>query len=164
MLSQDRLKELLEYDANTGDFTWIKITSRRVKVGDKACKKDNHGYFYISIDKKTYGAHRLAWLYVHGKMPSKNIDHINGIRNDNRICNLREATQQENLYNIGLAKHNSSGYKGVHFHKGTGKWRAVASVNNYPKHIGLFKTALEASLAYTNWCISNRGKFARIGV
>ena len=156
MLSQKRLKEVLSYDKNTGIFVWINPTSRRVKKNSIANNK-NHGYVSIAIDNKRYRAHHLAWLYVYGKMPSKNIDHINGVRDDNRICNLREATQQENLYNIGLSKHNTSGYKGVHFHKKTGKWRAVASVNNYPKHIGLFETALEASLAYTKWCIKNRG-------
>ena len=164
MLSQDRLKELLEYDANTGDFVWLKSTSRRVKVGEKACKSNIRGYFYISIDKKRYGAHRLAWLYEYGSFPKHNIDHIDGNPSNNKISNLREATQEQNLFNTKRFKTNTSGYKGVHFHKGTGKWRAVASVNNYPKHIGLFQTAEDASVAYTNWCIINRGEFARIGV
>jgi hypothetical protein len=164
MLTQDRLKELLHYDAESGEFTWIKTNSARVKVGNKACNKDCHGYFYISIDKKKYSAHRLAWLYMHGKFPENNIDHIDGNSKNNCISNLREATQNQNLFNTKIFKTNTSGYKGVHFHKGTGKWRAVASVNNYPKHLGLFSTAEDASVAYTNWCIKNRGEFTRIGV
>lgn len=98
MLTQDRLKELLHYDEDTGMFTWIVSTARCVKVGDIAGSKNGKGYLHIMVDKRIYLAHRLAFLYVHGRFPEFT-DHINWIRDDNRISNLREVTQQENNQN-----------------------------------------------------------------
>ena len=163
MITQSRLKEVLSYDKDTGIFIWIKPTSRRVTKNSKAGVINASKYVAISIDKKRYAAHRLAWLYVYGKFPDNNIDHIDGNPSNNSIVNLREATQQQNLYNTKKPVTNTSGYKGVHFHKGTKKWRAVVSVNNYPKHLGLFKTLEEAHIAYETWCIQHRGEFTRIG-
>ena len=164
MLTQARLKEMLSYDEESGIFTWLKITSNRVKVGSIAGSTRKDGYVDIRVDAVRYRAHRLAWLYVHGEMPELFIDHIDGNPSNNRITNLRQATQQQNTYNMRKNSKNTSGFKGVHFHKGTNKWRAVASVNDYPKHIGLFETAEEASNAYQAWCVINRGEYARIGV
>ena len=161
LLNQDRLKEVLQYQEDTGEFTWLKTTSNRAIAGSKAGSV-SHGYISIRVDKKRYFAHRLAWLYVYGKFPSKNIDHIDCNSQNNAISNLREASQSENLANIRISVKNTSGYKGVHFHKGTNKWRAVVSVDNKPKHLGLFSTATEASNAYNFWCLENRGEFARI--
>lgn len=160
-LTQNRLKEVLQYDKNTGDFFWLKTVSNRAIFGKKAGSL-SHGYVAINIDKKKYLAHRLAWLYVYGSFPTKNIDHIDCNTQNNAINNLREANQKENLANIRISKKNSSGYKGVHFHKGTQKWRAVVSVNNKPKHLGLFTNPQDASNAYNIWCLENRGEFARI--
>lgn len=162
MLTQERLKELLQYDENTGVFTWIKPTSNRVKIGSIAATTNSHGYLYARIDGIRYGAHRLAWLYMTGSMPKDVIDHIDGNPKNNVFSNLREATQQQNLYNLRKSVKNTSGYKGVHFHKGTSKWRVVVSVNNKPKHLGLYLTPEEANTVYTNWCVQNHGKFARI--
>jgi len=159
MLTQERLKELLHYNSDNGQFTWIKTTSPRVKVGDIASFR-SHKHLYIGVDGKKYGAHRLAWLYVYGVMPKELIDHIDRNPANNAINNLREATQKQNLHNMEKPIHNTSGYKGVHFHKGSKKWRAVVTVNNKPKHLGLYITPEEASLAYNNWCIENRGEFA----
>lgn len=162
MLTQERLKELLQYDENTGVFTWIKPTSNRVKIGSIAATTNSHGYLYARIDGIRYGAHRLAWLYMTGSMPKDVIDHIDGNPKNNVFSNLREATQQQNLYNLRKSVKNTSGYKGVHFHKGTSKWRVVVSVNNKPKHLGLYLTPEEANTVYTSWCVQNRGEFARI--
>jgi hypothetical protein len=163
MLTQERLKELLQYDPNTGVFTWLKPTSNRVKVGSIATT-NSRGYIIIGIDSVRYFAHRLAWLYMTGSMPKDVIDHIDGNPSNNRINNLREATQQQNLHNLRKSVKNTSGYKGVHFHKGTSKWRAVVTVDNKPKHLGLYLTPEEANIAYTSWCVQNRGNFARIEV
>jgi hypothetical protein len=163
MLTQERLKELLQYDSNTGVFTWLKPTSNRVKAGSIASTK-SHGYITIRIDSVRYSAHRLAWLYMTGSIPKDAIDHIDGDPTNNKISNLREATQQQNMYNLRKSVKNTSGYKGVHFHKGTSKWRAVVTVDNKPKHLGLYLTPEEANIAYTSWCIQNRGEFARIEV
>jgi hypothetical protein len=162
MLTQERLKELLQYDEHTGVFTWIKPTSNRVKAGSLAANCNTHGYLYARLDKKHYGAHRLAWLYMTGKMPKNLIDHIDGNPLNNAFANLREATQEQNLHNLKKSIKNTSGYKGVHFHKSTNKWRAVVTVKNKPKHLGLYATPEEANNVYTNWCVQNRGEFARI--
>jgi hypothetical protein len=159
MLTQEHLKEILQYDKNTGDFFWLKPASNRAKVGQKAGTM-SHGYIYIAIDGKKYGAHRLAWLYSYGEITKEIIDHIDGNPSNNCLSNLREATKQQNLHNLKKPITNTSGYKGVHFHKGSSKWRAVVTVNNKPKHLGMFQTPEEASVAYNNWCIANRGEFA----
>ena len=161
MLSQDRLKELLEYDANTGDFVWLKITSRRVKVGDKACKSSNRGYFYISIDKKRYGAHRLAWFYEYGSFPKHNIDHIDGNPSNNKISNLREANQSQNGMNKKLHKNKNSGIKGVGWHKASKKWRARITINRIQHNLGLFDDKELAELVVMEARFIYHGEFAR---
>lgn len=99
MLTQDRLKELMRYDEETGILTRRVSTSSNARAGDIAGSKDKDGYLVIRIDKKLYRAHRLAFLYVYGRFPEEFTDHINGIRDDNRISNLREVTRQENMQN-----------------------------------------------------------------
>ncbi|WP_054442372.1 HNH endonuclease signature motif containing protein, partial [Enterobacter cloacae] len=111
-INQSTLKELLSYDEKTGVFTWIK-KRQNVVVGRVAGHIDRLGYERITISGKIYLSHRLAWLYVHGYLPEKEIDHINRIRNDNRIANLREATSQLNSLNTGMYKNNTSGSKGI---------------------------------------------------
>lgn len=98
MLTQDRLKELFSYNEKTGIFTRLVSIGRRGKVGNIAGSKNWDGYLLICIDNKNYAAHRLAWMYTYGSFP-KITDHINGIRDDNRISNLREVTMRENLQN-----------------------------------------------------------------
>jgi hypothetical protein len=164
MLTLARLKEVISYDEESGIFTWLNPSGHRVIAGTVAGKPKKSGYCFINIDNKRYAAHRLAWMYVNGNIPTLVIDHIDGNPSNNSIKNLREVTQQQNLYNMKLNIKNKSGYKGVHFHRGSNKWRAVVSVNNYPKHIGLFETPEEASVAYQSWCLENRGEHARIGI
>jgi hypothetical protein len=146
-LTQERLKELLSYDPETGIF--INLKSRgTAKIGSVAgCK--NRGYVCIRINSKSYLAHRLAWLYVHGNFPEKYLDHMNEIRDDNRIINLRLATNQENQHNRSSANSDSaSGYLGVGWHKQYGKWMTRIQLNGRRKHLGFFNTAEEASEAY----------------
>ena len=142
------LKEILNYDPDTGVFTWKKKISKKVVVGSQAgCLRG--GYVTINIMGKRYQAHRLALLYVHGGCNSKDVDHINGIRSDNRICNLRLATRSENKQNIlRVQPNNKSGHTGVDWHKSTGLWRATITIMRKQKHIGLFKTKEEAAEAY----------------
>lgn len=137
MLTQERLKELLSYDEETGSFVWLK-TNHKGKVAG-CTEKD--GYRVIAVDRRQYFAHRLAWLYVHGRFPVDGIDHINRIRNDNRIANLREATPYENAQNVGMHPRNSTGYKGVVWHKSYGKFMARTTIKGKRVTVGFFDDA-----------------------
>ena len=147
-LTQERLQELLHYDPETGIFTNLKSRGR-VKIGSVAGSKNPNGYIYIAIDSKKYRAHRLAWLYVHGNFPEKCLDHINEVKDDNRIVNLRLATNLENHQNQSSPRtNNTSGFNGVGWHKFSGKWLARIMANGKHKHLGYFDTAEEASAVY----------------
>ena len=105
-LTAERLREVLAYDPDTGVFTWKARTSpfSRVNVGDVAGNLRRDGYIEICVDGRKHQSHRLAWLYVYGEWPADQIDHINGIRTDNRIANLREANNAENHHNLRKAR------------------------------------------------------------
>jgi hypothetical protein len=148
MLTQERLKELLHYDPETGVFTRLVATSNSVKVGDIAGTFDSNGYRQIRIDGKKYAAHRLAVLYMTGKFPANETDHINGDRANNKWSNLRECTKAENQQNRASKKGSLSKYPGIHWHKRAQKWQAQIKINRKNKHIGLFETEDEAYAAY----------------
>jgi hypothetical protein len=144
----ERLHELLTYNSDTGVFTWTEKAPPKVRK-QIAGSKDSYGHVQIQIDKKIYAAHRLAWLYVHGKLPDYVIDHINGVRDDNRIKNLRDVTILENAQNIRKPlSNNKSGYLGVSFHKATNKYAANIRVNNVQYYLGVFDTPEKAYDAY----------------
>ena len=147
MITQIELQEQLYYDSISGVFTWV-VSKGKVKVGDIA-GSITHKYIQIKLNYINYRAHRLAWLYVHGSLPKNGLDHINGIRDDNRMSNLREATNAENNQNKTKPQSNSTtGFLGVDRHKQSRKWRASIRINGKTKHIGYFNTAEEASSAY----------------
>ncbi|WP_162997615.1 HNH endonuclease [Pseudomonas sp. LTJR-52] len=105
-MNQDELKRHIHYDPESGIITRL---SRRNSAGSF----DTYGYLIIKIKGRQYKAHRLCWLYVHGVMPDGNIDHINGIRSDNRIANLRVVSQADNCRNSTIKPHPSTGFPGV---------------------------------------------------
>jgi len=144
MITQERLKELLHYDPDTGVFRW-KVNRGGVKAGDVAGSIDGHGYLRIRMDGKIYSAHRLAWLYVYGEFPPNLIDHINGVITDNRISNLRPASRKQNGENLSLRPKNISGYRGVYWHKRLRKWRATVRHSYREYYLGYFDTAEEAA-------------------
>ena len=149
MLTQEKLKELLHYDPFTGIFTRkIKQKHTAFKVGaTSGCIA--RGYVIIRIYNKTYQAHRLVWLYVYGKNPIELIDHINTIRNDNCLCNLREATRTENAQNqVKAVAGNKSGYLGVSWNKKSSKYIAQITVNGEKKGLGFFADPKIAYQAY----------------
>ena len=113
VITADRLRELLDYNPDTGLFHWRITKSNRVRVGDEAGYYRKDGYCCIRIEGRLYLGQRLAWLYVYGEWPSKNIDHIDQNKSNNRIDNLRNASQTINNYNTRLRKDNASGYQGV---------------------------------------------------
>lgn len=113
MLTQELLKQWLEYNPETGDFIWLKRPSFRAVIGEIAGRTDNLGYKSLGLLGRQYRQHRLAFLYMTGKWPEDQVDHINGIRSDNRWENLREATNQQNGWNKQYTKRSKTGVKGV---------------------------------------------------
>lgn len=147
MVTQGRLKELLYYDPQTGVFTWRVDRSRLAKSGCVAGSINSCGYRNIWIDRKQYKASRLAWLYVHGAFPSGFIDHIDRVRANDRISNIRVASRSENGQNLTVKKNNKSGFVGVNWHKGTSKWTAQIMINGKKIYLGVFNTPEEAATA-----------------
>lgn len=136
-MNQKKLKELLYYDEDTGIFRW-KIRKQGVRINGTTGYIDKDGYNAIRIDGILYFAHRLAWLYVYGKFPKDEIDHINHTRNDNRIRNLRSVTGKENRKNKVIQKNNISGVSGVHWNKNLKKWQAQIMIDRKMKYLGSF--------------------------
>lgn len=157
-LTNRRLKNILNYNEKTGNFRWIKPQNIRTKTGCLAGRKSN-GYILITIDQVTYSAHRLAWFYIYGFFPVNCLDHINGVRHDNRICNLRPATRQQNAFNRGKNINNKSGYRGVFWNKSRERWNAVCTVNKKRIYLGSFKTPKAASLVYVAFAKKHYGEF-----
>jgi hypothetical protein len=146
-LTADQLKEVLHFDPDTGQFTWLKRTAKCVHVGDVAGAIDRKGYITIGFNRKIYKSHRLAWLYVTGEWPNGLIDHINGNKSDNRFCNLRVVNESGNSQNVRKPnRRNQSGFMGVI--RFQNKWRASITINRKTYCIGDFKTPEEAHAAY----------------
>lgn len=142
-LTAQRLREVVSYDAATGCFV-------RVGTGKPAGTVKSNGYLHFSVDGKKYGAHRLAWLFVHGAFPEGDIDHIDGDRKNNAIGNLRDVCRAVNLQNLRVAKsHNkSTGLLGAYFHKPSGRYTSRIQSMGKDKHLGMFDTAEAAHAAY----------------
>lgn len=159
MITQSELKEVLDYNPDTGLFTWIE-SNGCVKAGDIARYKHHTGYINITITGKAYQAHRLAYLYMTGNFPKNSIDHINHVKDDNRWTNLRDATSSQNKSNIKKLKNNTSGYKGVSWDKRDKNWRAQIKHMNKNINIGSYTTPQEASEAYKKKAIEIYGEFS----
>lgn len=146
ILTQERLKELFYYNKQFGIF--VRIISRGT---EKKCtiagSLSQYGYINIHIDGTQYKAHRLAFLYVNGKFPPHEVDHINGIRNDNSFYNLRQVTIAENAKNQKLDPRNTSGIMGVRWYKNRGKWMAFIKFENKLRYLGSFDDKFEAICA-----------------
>lgn len=147
-LTADRVRELLQYNPETGVFTWKAASSNRVHVGDEAGSFDKDGYRAIRLDGRLHFSHRLAWLWAHGVHPSKELDHINRVRSDNRLSNLREATRSENVQNRLMQRNNTSGFSGVSWSKDAKRWCAKIKLNRKNMHLGYFHTPEAAYAAY----------------
>lgn len=145
MVTQERLKEMLSYNILTGEFIRIKPLKGNTLYAVVG-SVNNDGYVSISIDNKRYGAHNLVWLYKYGKFPDLQLDHINGVRKDNRFENLREVSHAENQRNKKLDKRNKFGYPGIRHGKRLGTYRACIGVNKTEIQLGTFST-LESAIA-----------------
>lgn len=150
-LTAQRLRELFSYDQNTGLFLRKTSAGRhgRFSAGSVAGGVEGNGYIQIRIDAGRYPAHRLAWLYMTGAWPANHIDHIDGNRQNNIFSNLRDVPPRINAQNVRLPnKNNASGYLGVCWHKGSGKWVAQTWINRKLTCLGYFHDPAEAHAVY----------------
>ena len=139
----NQLREILEYQPDTGLFFW-KTSGKGIKKNRKAGHLSKDGYIDIRIKNWLYPAHRVAWVMMTGSWPDNFVDHINRIRSDNRFVNLREATKAENAQNTDLPSNNTSGYKGVVWHKPNRNWCAQIFINKKHIHLGSFENLQDA--------------------
>ena len=159
MVSKEILHELFYYNPETGVFV------RKVKAGNRVANtvagcKTPAGYLVIRVNKILYPAHVLAWIYFYGEMPPSFLDHINQCKSDNRIANLRLCNKSQNAANSPLPKNNTSGFKGVSFHKQTNKWRARSKANGVPIYLGIYETKEAAYSAYVEFMKNQHKEFA----
>ena len=160
-VTQSDIKSKLSYDPITGLFRWINSKSTNIANGSIAGSLNPNGYIYIGLYRHKYRAHRLAWIYMTGKEPENQIDHINGVRSDNRFSNLRLASNLKNTRNRGINSNNKSGYRGVSWSSSANKWVAHGMAKGKRKNLGYFETAELASQAFEKYAKQNHGEFYR---
>jgi hypothetical protein len=144
MITQFDLQRILSYDPSTGVFTWINPTSNRVRLNDVAGCLGDDGYLKIQLMGNRYKSHRLAWLYCHGEFPEFELDHIDGVRVNNQLSNLRLATSKQNKENVKLKITNTTGYRGIHWDKSRQKWLAHITHNRKFHNLGRFNDINDA--------------------
>lgn len=156
MESVELVRHAVNYDPETGIFTWLNPKSgTRAKVGEVAGSKKSDGYVRLSIYGQEFLAHRAAWMHFYGKVPENMVDHINGDKSDNRICNLRIADLSENNWN----RRGKKSICGASQHKRTGLWTALIRHRGKRIYLGLFKTEEEAGKAYQTAAKQLRGEY-----
>ena len=153
------VREHLDYCPSTGIFTW-KTHGRGRVVGEPAGTIMRKGYRRLKINGAILLAHRAAWALTHGYCPALEIDHINGIKDDNRIDNLRLATAAQNQQNSGRSRANKSGYKGVSKTAWNNKWQAKIYCERTRTHLGYFESREAAAEAYRKAAEVLHGEFA----
>lgn len=130
-LSQAELLEIVDYDAETGVMRWRKNRGR-VRAGEEVGSRDVAGYIQVQIKGKMYRVHRLVWLYTHGEWPKGMIDHINRVKDDNRLSNLRDVSARENVLNTKPGTN-------VSWREKEKKWFVSRSINDKTVYLGLFR-------------------------
>lgn len=164
MIFQEEIKRLFDY--RDGKLYWknkLYVNASRIKIGEQAGTLLKKGYRRIQIDKKKYFEHRLIWLYHYGYSP-KEIDHINRIKDDNRIENLREVNRSQNMMNCKKQDDCSSIYKGVYWNKRNKRWQSQIVKNNIRIYIGLFNLEKDAAKAYNQKAIELFGEYAYLNL
>lgn len=160
---QNLMREFLSYSPLAGEFTWLKNrhTGRPLK-GRTAGSINKFGYRRIWLDGKSYPANRLAWLYMTGAWPTHQIDHIDGVRSNDRWDNLREATNGQNKANSRINKNNSVGLKGVSRQRGQrALWHSRIMKDRQSFDLGQFDCPVAAHIAYIIAADRHFGEFAR---
>ena len=177
-ITQEYLQSILDYYPETGIFIWREKTPDMFEDGEQTrqhrCNRWNaqyagtaagsfnsEGYLSIYIKHAMYQGHILAWIYMTGERPVRDLDHIDNNPSNNQFCNLRLATDSQNHANEKLSKSNKVGYKGVYFDAAKGKYRAQIMVNYKKKNLGYYATAEEAHKAYKLAAAERFGEFAR---
>jgi HNH endonuclease len=160
-LTAEILRRLVTYDPATGVFRW-RARRPHCRPGDLAGGFDKDGYWRVGIFGKRWLAHHLAWLYVHGELPTSEPDHINMERADNRIANLRLGSRRDNIANSGLRITNSSGFKGVYWCTQRNKWKVRIRDGDKQKFLGFFDDIEQAGAAYAVAARQMYGDFARL--
>lgn len=148
ILTQEYLRSLFDYNAETGVFTRLRNKTRTDRIGRPAGYVCGKGHLSLTLDGASYLVHRLAWLYVYGKWPEGQIDHINRVKTDNRIANLRDVTQSANQHNSNVRRDNWTGFTGVSWNVKLTRWRARIVAARKSIHLGYYSTPQEASAAY----------------
>lgn len=147
----DYLRKLLHYCPETGLITWIvNLGPGKPNNGDEAGTIGKKGYRQIQIGRKTFYAHRVAWALHNGKWPDMQIDHINGVRDDNRACNIRDVSASHNIQNRRKAhknNHSGSTVPGVSWDRSSKKFRVTGRKHGKYVHIGLFADISDAESA-----------------
>jgi len=146
-LTAEQARHFFKYDPETGIFTWA-VSRQGVVLGAVAGFTDKDGYRFICISRRHYPAHRIAWLHYYGEWPKQVIDHINGVKTDNRIFNLRDVPNSVNLQNqrVARSRNKASGLLGVF--KSNSRWRSRVQIGDIRHNLGSFATAEEAHAAY----------------
>ena len=157
------VRDLFDYSDEAKGLVWKAKTSplSRVVIGQNAGCPGKEGYIVIGIRKRTFFAHHLVWLWCHGEWPQRQLDHANCDPADNRIANLRLASSSENTANQKRKSTNTSGFKGVGWHRGLQRWQAVIMQNYKSTHLGYFDTPEAAHEAYVAAASVRFGEFAR---
>lgn len=159
MITAERLRELLDYDPETGIFTW-RVSSRNYRVGDKAGSQRKNGRWLICVEHEKRMRSVWAFFWMTGQLPTQHIDHINRDPSDDRWANLRHCNRFENLHNMGLRKDNTSGYIGVH-KRTNGRYLAYTRTNEGKRiYLGHHPTAEEAARVRDAEAIKLYGEFA----
>ena len=157
-------RSIADYDPKTGILT-RRVKTRKSAIGSVMGKPGERGVTTIGVmvngKYEKYKAHRLAWLHFYGEWPSADIDHKDNDPANNRIANLRLATDSQNLGNMKKPITNKSGKKGVSWHAIAKKWQAHIKIEGTNKYLGLFKTVDDAHAAYCDEASRSRGEFAR---
>ena len=166
-MNQNLLKSLVHYDPETGVMTWLPRKEKfwnAQHAGKALSYVNDSGYMEVCITinkiQRYYFLHRLAWLYIYGEFPNGPLDHINRIKSDNRITNLRVADATKNGHNVKSYSTNKSGVKGVSWSKAAKKWRAVLVFNKKYMHLGVFDTIDDAEAAYIAASLSFANEFS----
>jgi len=158
-LTAERARALLAYDPETGELRW-RASRGSARAGRVTGCRRQDGYLLVGVDGQIYRAHRLAWLIVHGSWPVEHIDHRNGIRDDNRLANLREASRADNSYNRRVSKLNTSGVTGVCWRSETSSWFAQIKVKGRTYSLGLYDNFDDAVAARRAAADRVQGEFA----